>query len=427
MRLLLISLDAAYQADAKTLLSLPALGRLADEGVFCGSVQTVYPTLTYPVHASILTGCYPDAHGIDHNERFLPNVPASKRPWHWDAADIQVETLHQAAYRAGREVASILWPVSGHNRAVRYNFPEVHALPGENQTLKVLRYGSFAWLLQSELKYGKTRPSNKQPHLDRFATLLSQKLIEKQYNPHPPTRRRSDVEPTAKRKAMHMPDVLTLHLVDLDAARHAEGVQGAEAKAALVRLDQCVGRLLEALEQAGVMDDTVIAVVSDHGQVDVTRTLALDAWLKASGLPARAQTLGMGAYIRLDRGVYQEVYDALSLHMDELGLQHIYTRQELRHMRAPADILLAVEPLAGTQIVDHVDEAPQAATHGFGIDHPAAQCLLWLSGPLFRKAARLRGCHVVDIAPTLAQAIRIPLPQAQGRVLQEAFLQPGEE
>ncbi|MHC1785667.1 MAG: alkaline phosphatase family protein [Christensenellales bacterium] len=424
MRLLLISLDAAFKQDAQTLLGLPALGRLADEGVFCDSVQTIYPTLTYPVHTSLLTGCYPDRHGIDHNEKDMPRLPAAKRPWYWDADEIKAETLHQAAFKAGREVASILWPVSGHNTSLRYSFPEVHALPGENQTLKMLRYGSFRWLLESEIKYGKTRPSSKQPHLDRFAALLAQKLIEKQYNPDPEKHLKSDVEPTASRKAMHMPDMLTLHLVDLDAARHAGGVHSEEARAAMIRLDQCLGRILKALEAAGVMKDTVIAVVSDHGQADVTRVLALNEWLKASGLPARAQTLGMGAYIRCDRGAYQQVYDALSLHRETLRLKHIYTRQELRQMHAPEGLLMAVEPEDGIEILDHLHDAPHAATHGFGIDHPAAQCLLWLCGPPFLKGARLHSCSIVDVAPTLARAVHLELKGAQGRVLQEAFLPP---
>ena len=67
MRLLMISLDAAFEADAKTLLSMPNLGALADRGVFCQNVQTIYPSLTYPIHTSIITGCYPDKHGIPHN------------------------------------------------------------------------------------------------------------------------------------------------------------------------------------------------------------------------------------------------------------------------------------------------------------------------------------------------------------------------
>lgn len=418
MRLVMISLDSAFQEDAPTLLSMPNLGKLAEEGVFCDNVQTIYPSLTYPIHTSLLTGCYPDKHGIDHNERYTPDVPAHKRPWYWDARDIQVETLHQAAHRAGREVASILWPVSGRNPAIRYNLPEVHALPGENQTLKALRYGTLGWLLRSELKYGRTRPSIKQPHLDRFAVLLAEQLISKQYNPR---NHATDVEPSARLRNSHMPDVLSLHLVALDAARHQDGVQSSDAKAALARLDRHVGRILEALNHAGVLEDVVVAVMSDHGQADISRVVALDAWLKAEGIPARAQTLGMGAYIRCDRGDYQRVLDSLLANQQMLSIRQVYTRQDLRRMKAPEGVLLAVDAVDGVEFVDNLDADAHAANHGFGPELPGAKCLLWMSGPPFLRGARLREAHVVDIAPTLAQAVRLELPQAQGRVLREAF------
>lgn len=422
MRLLFVTLDAAFCDDAESLLSLPTLGALADEGVFCDQVRTIYPSLTYPAHTSLITGCYPDRHGIGHNEKYQPQLPASKRPWYWDSGEIRVDTLTTAAARAGREVASLLWPVSGHSRHIRCNFPEVHALPGENQTLKVLSYGSPLWLLRSELRYGRTRPSIRQPHLDRYATLLAEQLILRQYNPDPLPEDRREVQPSARRRRMHMPDLLMLHLVDLDAARHASGTRSGEAEAAKLRLDQNLGRLMHALRRAGALRDTVIAVASDHGQADIQRVLALDSWLKANGLPARAQTLGMGAYIHPERGQYHRVYDALCLHQEELGLEKVYDRRTLRAMHAPEEIELAVEAADGTEIVDDVDEEAHRATHGFGPDHPAARCLLWLSGPPFLKGARLREAELVDIAPTLAYALRLSLPEARGRILREAFI-----
>ncbi len=416
MRLLMISLDAAFESDAKTLLSMPNLGALADSGVFCEHVQTIYPSLTYPIHTSIITGCYPDKHGVPHNEKYAPDIPAVKRAWHWDVQDIQVPTLHQAATRAGREVASILWPVSGHNSAIRYNFPEVHALPGENQTSKILRYGSFWWLLENELKYGKQRISTKQPHLDSFATLIAQKMIDKQYNPE-----KSKIDPGPRRRSRHMPDLLSIHLVDLDATRHQFGTHSEEAQAALFRLDHNVGILLKALKSAGVMEDTIIAVMSDHGQADIAREFALDTWLVTNGVPARAQTLGLGAYIHCERGDYYRVMEILQENQAQLYIKTIYTRQQLRAMHAPKGIVLAVEPEEGIEYVDDFKEEPHRANHGFGPEHPAAQCLLWLSGPPFLQGARLHAAHVVDIAPTLAYALRLEMPDVQGRVLYEAF------
>ena len=157
MRLILISLDAISQTDVDRLYSLPTLSMLRQEGVFCSNMTTVYPTLTYPIHATLLTGCFPDRHGIGHNQPFQPDTPPQMRRWHWEIGDIRVPTLHQAAREAGGRVASVLWPVTGKNPYVRYCFPEVVPLPGENAVLKMLRYASPLWILEMEARYGRLR------------------------------------------------------------------------------------------------------------------------------------------------------------------------------------------------------------------------------------------------------------------------------
>lgn len=421
MRLVLISLDAVFTSDTDFLLSLPNLGRLAQEGIFCNQVQTVYPTLTYPIHTSLITGCYPDMHGIGHNEPFKPDIPLHSRPWYWDSKHIRVETLFTQAKKAGRDSAAILWPVTGHSPHIRYNFPEVLALPGENQAWKVLRYGSALWLFVNELKFGSRRKGGQQPQLDDFATLIAQSLIRRQYAKSERLGPARDIAPSRKSRDKHMPDVLALHLVDCDAMRHRFGTFSTEAKEALVRLDDKVGRLIGALEAREALESTVLAVVTDHGQADVAGSLPLDAWLKANRVPARAQTLGFGAYIRINRGDYHPVLRVLRDHMEELQLRHVYTREELRGIHAPEDVLLAVEPEEGIAIVENENAAPHAATHGFGLHHLGASCLMWLRGPMFWRGERLEKCSIVDVAPTLARATGLSLPQAQGRVLSEIF------
>lgn len=421
MRLMMISLDACFQRDAQTLLALPNLGALAAEGVFCDNVRTIYPTLTYPIHTSIITGCYPDRHGVGHNEKYAPDDAPGLRPWYWDEADIQVPTLFSAAYQAGREVATLLWPVTGHSRGIKYNFPEALAMPWENQVLKVLKYGSAWWLLKNEIKFGKQRVSNKQPYLDRYATLLTEQLIYRQYADESPEFEEKDVKPSRRRMGQNMPDLLALHLVDCDAMRHEYGVSSPEAEASLVRLDQLVGRVLQALEYRKAREDTIVAVVSDHGQDDVTKSVDLNALFRQNQVPCQAHTLGFGAYIRCERAEVARVYQYLSDHMDEYSLSHVYSRQELRELHAPEDVLLAVEAQPGVEILESGDMQPHRANHGFGLHHPGARTLLWLSGPMFKKNARLTQASVVDIAPTLAEAAGLYFPPCQGRVLRETF------
>ncbi len=421
MRLVLISLDACFQQDAETFLALPNMARLTQSGVFCDNVQTVYPTLTYPIHTSIITGCYPDTHGIGHNEIYAPNDVPGLRPWHWDEKDIQVPTLFSAAYKAGREVATLLWPVTGHARGIKYNFPEVLALPWENQVLKVLKYGSALWLLKNELKFGKQRVSTQQPYLDRYATLLGEQLIYRQYAPKSPEFESRQVRPSHKRMGQNMPDVLALHLVDCDAMRHQYGVHSPEAEASLVRLDQLVGRILQALDYRDALKDTIVAVVSDHGQDDVTDSVDLNALFEKNSVPCRAHSLGFGAYIDCDRAEVARLYQYLSDHKEEYSLSHVHSREELRELRAPKEVLLAVEAMPGVEILESADMQPHRANHGFGLHHPGARTLLWLSGPMFKQNARLEKAHVVDIAPTLAEAAGLYFPPCEGRVLKETF------
>ena len=427
MRLVLISLDAVFSRDADFLLSLPNLGALAGRGVFCDRVQTIYPTLTYPVHTSLVTGCYPNRHGIGHNELFMPAIKPGRRLWYWDASHIRSDTLFTRAKMAGRTSAAILWPVTGHSGAIRYNLPEVLALPGENQLIKALRFGSAWWMIKNELLFGSKRKGKQQPQLDEYAALVAAKLIKREYAPGERFGPEGDINPSRRDEQRHMPDILALHLVDCDDARHRYGTDSIQARQAMIRLDLRVGQIMAALLGRKAMDETVLAVVSDHGQADVLGTLPLDSWLLANAVPARAQTLGLGAYLHIKRGDYLPVLKALKDNMAKLHIKHIYTREELRFMQAPEDILLAVEPEEGIMIVDDEQEEVPAATHGFGVNHPGAQCLMWLTGPMFPADTRLESCKIVDIAPTLAYAVGLSLPGAQGRVLEEIIKNPAPE
>ena len=55
-RLIMISLDAVGQRDLAYLCTLPNFKRLWERAAKCAHVQSVYPSITYPAHVSIVTG-----------------------------------------------------------------------------------------------------------------------------------------------------------------------------------------------------------------------------------------------------------------------------------------------------------------------------------------------------------------------------------
>ena len=394
MRLCMISLDALASPDEEQLFSLPALKELRRQGAFCSHIQTVYPTITYPIHVSLLTGCYPARHGIGHNQPLQPDLAKEERRWYWEIGDIKVKTLHQAAHEKGLRVASVLWPVTGKNPYVKWNFPEIMPLPGENAALKMMKYGTVPWMLKTELKMGKSRVSIRQPHLDAYAVKLCEDLY------------------TCRRP----PDVLTVHFVDCDAMRHWHGVESEEAHQAMKRLDSYVGRIVAAVKKAGLYEETLFCIVSDHGQQDTPNGVLLDRQLKAY-CGARAQSLGMGAYIFGDD--LDAARRALVEHQKEWRIASILDREAIAAMQGPAHVQLAVEAEAGACFIDREEKA--FGEHGFSIHCPQAQTFFLLAGPGVKKGYTLEKGHLTDIAPTLAQALSLSLPQAQGTPFQEIF------
>jgi predicted AlkP superfamily pyrophosphatase or phosphodiesterase len=405
MRLLLISLDGLWEKDFSLLVGLPYIGQMIRSGVSCANVQTIYPALTYPVHATILTGCRPDLHGIAHNQPFSPDLTPAYRPWYWEASQIKRPTLHQLIHEKGGNTASILWPVTGKSPYIHWNFPEVLALPGENQTLKMLHYGSALWILAMEARYGRQRKSIHQPDLDDYAALLAEKLL----------------------LSRRPPDFLSLHLVDCDEMRHLYGADSPEAKESIRRLDRRVGKLLTALDRRRLGSDTVVAIVSDHGLFDVSRSVSLDDALQKAGLGGicRAQSTGMGAYLHFASSAadnMERILMFLEENRNSLGILRIYNTQELAKMGAGQEIRLAVEAAPDVAFVDDLALEKRAkATHGFGPGHPAAQCLFVLKGPGIRKGEILPNARMEDIAPTLMRALSYNMPSAQGIILPDCF------
>lgn len=394
MHLFLISLDAASYPDADRLFSLPALCALKEKGTFCQNVQTVYPTITYPIHTSLLTGCYPDRHGIHHNQPFQPDTEPQMRKWYWELSDIRCKTLHEAAREAGADVASILWPVTGKNPCTRRNFPEILPLPGESAVKKMLTYASPLWLLKTELLYGKQRKSIRQPDLDDYALVLMKDLI-------------------ASRK---VPDLITLHLVDLDAMRHWHGVNSPEAHAAMQRLNDRLQAIVDCVKQRGIWDDTVFCIVSDHGHRDAPCGVMLDRHLKASRA-GRAQSLGMGAYIFADDP--EKAKAVLEEHREEWCIGHIYDEEELRALHAPQCVHLAVDAMDGCCFIDKEEET--FGEHGFALHYPESKVFWLMSGAPVKSGHTLKSARVVDIAPTLSHLMQWSLPDPDGQVITDFF------
>ena len=59
-RVVVFSCDAMVWEDMEYLLNKPRCRALYEKGPAVRRIRTIYPSVTYPCHTSMSTGCYPD-------------------------------------------------------------------------------------------------------------------------------------------------------------------------------------------------------------------------------------------------------------------------------------------------------------------------------------------------------------------------------
>lgn len=65
--LIVVSFDGLSTLDFDKISRLPNFKAFIDKASICKKVYSVYPSLTYPAHTTIVTGKYPKNHGIINN------------------------------------------------------------------------------------------------------------------------------------------------------------------------------------------------------------------------------------------------------------------------------------------------------------------------------------------------------------------------
>lgn len=227
-------LDVAWQAKA------PVLSQLAAGGLAARKVWSVFPSLTYPAHATLLTGALPSEHGIYSNTAFSWQL-GPRSDWNWEARRLRKPALWEKAKARGMTVGAFRWPISI-GAPVDWLLPEIFD-PGWNRT--------------------------------------SQPLFQRQDE--------ETVDRAREIFAQESPDLVMLHWVELDHAQHRSGREGIEVEEALVRVDRLLSSLLESVD----LRETKIAIVGDHGFVDYDRIFHVNAFFERLGwLEAKDGKLG---------------------------------------------------------------------------------------------------------------------------------------
>jgi predicted AlkP superfamily pyrophosphatase or phosphodiesterase len=405
---LVISVDgmrASFYMNPPPGAQIPNLLRLKKEGSFAEAVEGVYPTLTYPSHTTIVTGCLPIQHGIYTN---LSSRVAGKNPydWFWFAKSIKCVTLWDEARNHGLTTASITWPVTT-GADIDWDVPEIWrpAASPKPDPLYVATFmkPTFAMEILKALGPPQGRLSE-----DSLRTRLAVYVLEK-----------------------HKPDFMLVHLADLDEAEHDAGPESSEATAVLSQVDGHIGEILKAVQDAGLETDTDVFIVSDHGFLPIRRIIHPDTLLVKAGLltadeqgnitGGRIATVSNGGsfFIYWPQGerMRSRVNRALKPLFDRNLVWATLGPGALKDLGADPGARIALDAPDGAMF-DRAGRGPlvtdqprTGGTHGYlpfreGL---ASSFIAW--GPDIRPGTDLHRIRIISIGPTILKAMGISDPK----------------
>lgn len=414
---LLISIDGLQPADViqaeQRGIDAPNLTRFVTEGSYAAAVRGVLPTITYPSHATLLTGTSPLRHGIVGNNSFDP-LQINQGGWFWFASDFKVPTLWDIAAKAKLTTANVHWPVSVGARAITWNIPQIWRT-GHNDDAKLVKALATPGLIESlEASLGTYAPGiDESIQGDETRGQFATALI-----------------------AREKPYFTTVYLTALDHEQHEKGPDTSAAHAVLSRIDAVVGKIIAA--QMLAHPNSVIAVVSDHGfsKVDTEVNLysafidagliEIDANGKIKNWEASPWNSGGSSAVILKRPSDPALVARVAKLLSELKadpknrISEIATAAQVAQMGGNPDasfyVGFAPNAYAGGfkgASAPLISPSGSKGMHGFFPMDRSMRSSFMIMGKGVPKGRNLGEIDMRAIAPTLAQAMGLTLPDAE--------------
>jgi len=396
----------------------PNLQEMAKSGARSLGVTGVFPSVTYPSHTTIITGRTPLHHGIYYNAPFEPTGQTGR--WFWESELIQVPTLWDAVREAGLKSASFIWPVSV-NAPIDYNLPEFWSLEEGFGRIEPMREKETPKGLLAEMELN-----------------VLGKLNEKTFNGDYLNREDRIGEMAGYVLETFKPNLITLHLIATDHFQHEEGRDGPMVRKSLAATDRAIGKIIEAADRAGILDQTTFIVTGDHGFVNIHSSISPNVWLVEAGLmenqpdrgdwKATFHTSGASAFLHLkdknDFATLDEVKSILqNLPENYKKLFRVLDREALDKVGADPNAALGLAPIQGVSFSPSsqgtVLKPAKGGTHGFYPDFDEIETGFIAWGAGIRENVEIQEMSLVDVTAVVNYLLNLKMD------LPESNLYPG--
>ena len=375
----LISLDG-FRHDYLDTRALPNLRRLMQRGARAKAMIPVFPSLTFPNHYSLVTGLYPEHHGIVANTFYDParrqTYALGNRDAVSDGSWYRGEPIWVTAETQGMVAACFFWP-------------------------------------GSEAPINNVRPTMWKvydasiPNADRVKTVLEWLRLPAEKRPH----------------------LITLYFSDVDSASHAGTLDSRRVDDALRAVDASIGMLVDGIDALPIRSQVYVLVTSDHGMVETTarQTVRLDSLVdmdeieQSFGGPVAMLHVRGGEPARASR-----VRDAINarLHHGRAYLRHeVPEPHRFRDDRRIVDVVIIMEEAWTIVLMPRLVEAASRivrpdrwGAHGWDPAFATMHAIFIASGPGIRAGATIPLVNNVDVYPLMTELLRLrPAPGIDGK------------
>ena len=362
--LIIVSMDG-FRWDYPDSVPTPSFDAIAKMGIKAESMQAAFPSKTFPNHYTLVTGLYPNHHGIVNNSFYAPEYDET-----YTIRD--KEAVGNGKFYDGEPI----WNTA------------------EKQGIKA---ATFFWV-GSEANIQDMRPSiwkKYDHHLDfyqRVDSVISWLSLPEEQRPH----------------------LITWYVPEPDGVGHGYGPHSSQVDSTVKRLDQLLGYFMQKLSRHPLAGKVNVIVTSDHGMENTTADKTLNLYESLKKHWVRHALGGNPIYnIQANEGFY----DSIQLALENVEGLTCYSNPDL-----PAYLNYGTNArcLDFTVVADSAwsiitrkpkKDYPNGGTHGYDIHNKNMNAIFYAYGPAFKKGYVHPSFKNVDVYPLMCQILGLrPAP-----------------
>jgi len=363
---ILISLDG-FRYNFSAMYPTPHLDAIAREGVRAKAMLPCFPTKTFPNHYSMITGLYPDHHGIVANKFYDPasgKTFALTTAEKFDPSFYSGQPIWNVAEARGIKTAAYFWP--GSDVPIHGQYPSIWKVYDKHTTLAQRLDSVVHWL---------QLPPESRPHF------------------------------------------IAVYLEQPDLAEHEFGPFSEEAKRQVIMTDSLIGLFQRAIHHLPVADKINLIIVSDHGLSETSREKAVNL---EDYIPSRwlEYPITMGnpvIFLKAKKAYYDSIAFAIHTIPHVKGYVSKKMPGRFHFGKNPRSLDFTIIAEAGWSIITNPPELIKKGNHGYDNREKDMWAIFYATGPAFKKGYVQKMFPNISVYPLIAYLLGIEIPPADGK------------